>query len=357
MKKILFAALLTVAGSLHACTGMKLVAKDESFVHGRTLEFGIPVDISCVVFPRDYQFRGTTPLGNGLSYTSKYASVGAIAFGNPALMDGMNEKGLAVGTFYFPTYASYAEITPQNQSRALSPAEFPNWIVTQFATIDEVQKALKNVLIAPTVIKQWGSTVAPFHYIVYDKSGRSLVIEPINGELITHENPLGTFTNSPSFDWHMTNLRNYINLTPFNTMPVSIDGIEFKSLGEGSGMVGIPGDFTPPSRFVRAVIFSSTATPSDNAEQAVYQMFHLLNQFDIPVGVARAKEGDTIHTDKTQITCVRDPQALKYYFKTYNDQTIKVIDLQKFDWKATKMKALNVTGVNKAEDISSKLTE
>lgn len=357
MKKIIFALALLCASSVNACTGMKLVAKDGSFVHGRTLEFGIPVDISCVVIPRGHQFRGTTPLGNGISYTSKYASVGAVAFGNPAIMDGINEKGLAVGTFYFPTYAGYSEITPQNQSRALSPAEFPNWIVTQFATIEEVQKALKEVLIAPTVIKQWGSTPAPFHYIVYDKTGRSLVIEPMNGKLITHDNPIGTFTNSPTFDWHMTNLRNYINLTPFNSTPVTVDGVEFQPFGQGSGMVGIPGDYTPPSRFVRAAIFSSTATPSDNSEQAVYQMFHLLNPFDIPVGVIRSKEGDGVHTDKTQFTCVRDPQGLKYYFRTYNDQTIQVIDLHAFDWTAKAVKALNVTGVSKAVDVSSKLTQ
>lgn len=359
MKKFLCVLTVFAASTLflniEACTGIKLVAKDGSLVHGRTLEFGVQVDIATVVIPRGYAFKGTTPQGQGLTYTSKYAAVGAIAFGDPALMDGLNEKGLAVGTFYFPTYAGYSEITSANQSKALSPVEFPNWILTQFATVDEVKAALPSVIIAPTITKEWGPTAAPFHYIVYDKSGKCLVIEPINGKLVTYDNKLGTFTNSPAFDWHMTNLRNFINLTPFNAKPVTLNGISLESFGQGSGMVGLPGDFTPPSRFVRAAIFSATAIPSANANDAIYQLFHILNQFDIPVGAARSKVGDVTYSDETQITCARDPQSLKYYFRSYNDQTIKMIDLKQFDLDAKAIKSLDATGVSKAVDISSQL--
>lgn len=341
--------------NIEACTGIKLTSKDGSVIHGRTLEFGVEVDISAAIVPRGYSFKGTTPMGNGLSYTSKYGAVGAFAFGEPALMDGLNEKGLAVGTFYFPGYAGYTDVTADNQSRALSPVEFPNWILTQFENIDEVKAALPTVVIVPTITKGWGDAPAPFHYIVFDKSGKALVIEPINGRLVTYENQLGTFTNAPTFDWHMTNLRNFINLTPFNVKPVTLNGVALYPFGEGSGMVGMPGDFTPPSRFVRAAIFSTTALPSENAYESVFQMFHILNQFDIPVGVTRNKVGDVIYTDKTLMTCVRDPQGLNYYFKTYQDQTIKVISLRQFDLNAKALKTLNVTGQSKALDISSQL--
>ena len=334
---------------------MKLVAKDGALVHGRTLEFGIEVDISVAVIPRGYSFKGTTPKGEGLNYTSKYGAVGSIAFDVPALMDGLNEKGLAVGTFYFPTFAEYTPLTPENQSKALSPIEFPNWILTQFATVQEVKAALQDVVIVPTVVKSWGTTPAPFHYIVFDKSGNALVIEPLDGKLVTYDDKIGAFTNSPTFDWHRTNLRNYINLTPFNAKPVVLDGVTLKPFGQGSGMVGMPGDFTPPSRFVRAAIFSTTATPSENGNEAVFQLFHILNQFDIPVGVARSKEGDVVYTDSTQLTCARDPQSLKYYFRTYQDQNIKCVDLNHFDLTANNLKKLKVSGKNTAEDVSSKL--
>lgn len=348
-------ACLILSSEVEACTGIKLVAKNGSIVTGRTLEFGIEVEVSTAVIPRGYSFKGKTPEGDGLSYTSKYGAIGAITFGDLVLMDGLNEKGLAVGTFYFPGFAGYSIITAENQSKALSPIDFPNWILTQFATVEEVIAALPHVILAPTVTKGWGSSPAPFHYIVFDKSGKSLVIEPIDGKLVTYENKLGTFTNSPTFDWHMTNLRNYINLTPFNAKPVTLNGINFAPFGEGSGMVGMPGDFTPPSRFVRAAIFSTTAIPSENANEAIFQLFHILNQFDIPVGVARAKEGNVIYSDKTQLTCARDPQSLKYYFKSYLDQNIKVIDMAEVNLDAKEIKTWNVSGMNKAEDISSKL--
>ena len=247
----LVGAFLIATTPILACTGIKLVAKDGSVVHGRTLEFGIEVALSSTVVPRGTAFVGTTPKGKGLEYTAKYGAVGAIAFGQPSMMDGMNEKGLAVGTFYFPGFAGYTETTDENQKRSLSPIEFSNWLLTQFATIDEVKAGLNSVVIAPTVDKAWGTTAAPFHYIVYDKSGNALVIEPIDGKLVTYDNKIGTFTNSPTFDWHLTNLRNYINLTPNNVKPIVWDGLEFAPFGQGSGMVGLPGDFTPPSRFVR----------------------------------------------------------------------------------------------------------
>ncbi len=334
----IFLLILASSFEAEACTGIKLAAKDGSFVTGRTLEFGVYVQTSVVVIPRGYAFVGTTPIGPGLSYKAKYAAVGAIAYEDLAIMDGMNEKGLSVGTFYFPGYAGYTAINADNQSKGLSPVEFPNWIVSQFATVEEVKAALSNVVIAPTVTKAWGAAPAPFHYLVTDKTGKSLVIEPIDGKLVTYDNKLGVLTNSPTFDWHMTNLRNYINLTPFNVKPLKIDGVELVPFGQGSGMVGLPGDFTPPARFVRAAIFSITAIPSENSAEAVFQAFHILNQFDIPVGAAKQKEKGIIYSDYTLITAVRNPQTLKYYYKTYENQAIHVVDLNHFDLNAKAVK-------------------
>lgn len=345
----------TTINSLNACTGIKLTAKDGAVVHGRTLEFGMKVNSSVAVIPRNIEFIGTTPNGQGLKYKSKYGAVGSIAFDNPAIMDGLNEKGLSVGTFYFPGFAGYADINKENQSKALSPIEFPHWILTQFATIDEVKNNLSNVVIAPTVNKEWGSNPPPFHYIVYEKSGKALVIEPREGKLLAYDNPLGTFTNSPGFDWHMENLRNYINLTTINVKPLKVEGLTFSSFGQGSGMVGLPGDFTPPSRFVRAAIFSITAIPSANSNEGIGQVFHILNQFDIPVGVAREVENGIIHSDYTQVTCAHDPQALKYYFKTYDDQTIKFVDLNAFDLNANSIKKMSPSGEQSFVDVSASL--
>lgn len=353
--RVTYLVLLLAFSQANACTGIQLTQKDGSTVNGRTLEFGIPIDMHTAVMPRGYKFTGTTPQGKGLAYTAKYAALGIYCFKDVSLMDGINEKGLATGAFYFPGFAGYAKITSQNQSKALSPTEFTNWILTQFATLDEVKEGIKNVVIAPTVVEGWGPAAPPLHYIVYDAAGKSLVIEPINGELVATENPIGAFTNSPTFDWHMTNLRNFINLSAVNVDSKEFAGVEFYPFGQGSGMVGLPGDFTPPSRFVRAAIFSRAALPVDTSEQGVFQVFHILNQFDIPRGVAREKTPDGFAADSTEATCVKDPKTLKYYFRTYEDQTIRMVDLNKFDLNAKTIQQAQVTGDQTAVDFTANL--
>jgi choloylglycine hydrolase len=324
-------------------------------VHGRTAEFGVMLPLSAVVIPRNYEFSGTSPQGKGLVYKSKYAAVGIMAYDLTAIIDGMNEAGLSVGAFYFPRYAEYAKITPDNQSKALSPIEFSNWLVTQFASVDEIKEALADIVIAPTMISGWGDAPPPFHYIVIDKMGKSIVIEPTGGKLVVFDNKLGVITNSPTFDWHMTNLVNYIHLTPFNLKPLQVEGVTFIPFGEGSGLIGLPGDFSPPSRFVRAAVFSITATPSLNAQEAVFQAFHILNHFDIPIGAVRGKENGVVKTDQTLATAVRDPQALRYYFKTYEDQSIKMVDLKRFDPNGKKIKKVSLKGKQPVEDVSTDL--
>ena len=331
---VLAATAVALAGQpAAACTGIRLTNNDGSVVHGRTVEFGVTIETSVAMVPRGHTFVGETPLGDGLAYTAKYAAIGIITYTDVKIVDGLNDAGLAVGAFYFPDFAGYTPATEENQGRGLSPTDFPNYLLTQFASVEEVRKALEgdSVVITPTVVAGWGPEPPPFHYVVYDKTGASVAVEPVDGKLVVHDNPLGVMTNSPAFDWHMTNLRNYIALDPRNVPPIEIDGTSFSQFGQGSGMLGLPGDFTPPSRFVRAAVFSATAVPSDTAEEGIGQTFHILNNFDIPVGVARSESHGVIHTDYTMLTVARDPQALRYYYKTYDDQTVRMVDLKALD--------------------------
>ncbi len=347
---------LWIQPSARACTGIMLRNADGTIVHGRTLEFGIAVEVTQAIVPRGHEFVGNAPGGPGMKYKAKYGCVGSYTFKDLAISDGINEKGLAVGAFYFPTFAKYAEITDQNRAKALSPVDFPNWILVQFATVAEVRGAVERgeAVIAPTVLDGWGPEAPPFHYVVYDKTGACIVIEPVDGKLKIYNNPLGVMTNSPGFDWHMTNLRNYIALNPRNVPPVEIDSVKLQAFGQGSGMLGLPGDFTPPSRFVRAAVFSATAIPSPDANQGILQVFHILNNFDIPVGVAREVDSKgVIHTDYTQFTTARDPQNLCYYYKSYEDQTIRMVDLRKFDLNAKDVKKLGTKSTQPVVDMSA----
>lgn len=126
----------TAVAPSQACTGIQLTNKDGSIVSGRTVEFGIKIDTSIVMVPRGYAFTGKTPNGDGLKYTAKHAAVGVIAYTDVKLMDGINDAGLVAGAFYLPTFAAYTPVTADNQAKGLSPVDFPNWILTQFATVD-----------------------------------------------------------------------------------------------------------------------------------------------------------------------------------------------------------------------------
>ena len=117
-------------------------------------------------------------------------------------------------------------------------------------------------------------------------------------------------------------------------------------------MLGLPGDFTPPSRFVRAAVFSATAIPSDTAEKGIEQVFHILNNFDIPVGVAREESEGVMHTDYTMLTMGRDPKNMRYYYKSYDDQTIRMVDPKQFDLDAKTIKMLNTKSKQPMVDMS-----
>lgn len=133
--------------------------------------------------------------------------------------------------------------------------------------------------------------MSPCHYVLHDAAGNCAVIEYVDGKRSIHDNPLGVFTNAPTFDWHITNLRNYANLSVTNVPPVELVGVRLSGFGQGNGLFGLPGDFTPPSRFVRAVAFSQSSVATKTAVDAILQAFHILNQFDIPKGIDWGRGG------------------------------------------------------------------
>jgi choloylglycine hydrolase len=154
-----------------------------------------------------------------------------------------------------------------------------------------VQANVGNVVVPAVVYEGWG-IAREVHFIISDATGKSVVIEFVGGKLTVYDAPLGGITNSPAFDWQMTNRRNYVNFPMTNVAPVKLGAITLPPIGQGSGMLGIPGDFTPPSRFVRAVAFSQSVFQAKTGGDAILAASHILNQFDIPKGAARDYEKD-----------------------------------------------------------------
>src|SRR5438874_7521584 len=335
------------APTAQACTGIRLIAGDGTVIHARTMEFAIDIHSDVIMIPRGYARTGTTPDGKGgLKWKAKYASVGANGVGLPVLFDGLNEKGLAAGTFYFPTSAGYMPYVEADAGKTIAQWEVGSWILESFANVEEVKAHIGNIVVPGVVFGGWG--FAPeAHYIVHDATGRSIVIEYVGGKLNIHDNPLGVLTNSPAFDWHMTNLRNFVNFSMTNVPPVQLGSIKLLPFGQGSGMLGMPGNFTPPSRSVRAVAFSQSVLPSKTGDDAVLEAFHILNQFDIPKGAAREHEKDehgNILADYTIWTAASDLKAKQYYFRTYENSQIRMVNLMKMNLDGKDMIKISMKG-------------
>ncbi len=350
----ILASVYLMSGSLTAlaCTGITIKPQDGSVIFARTLEFAVDIRSNVIVVPRGREYVGSTPDGKpGLRWKTKYASVGMNACGLPLFADGLNEKGLHVGVFYFPGYAGYQTMTASDESRTLAPEELAGFLLETSANVGEAVEAARGVRVGNVVFKEFGF-VLPLHYIVTDASGHSVVLEHVAGALKVHRNLLGVMSNSPTFDWHMTNLSNYINLTVSNVPKLDLSGMELKGLGQGSGMLGLPGDFTPPSRFVRAAAFSQSALPVKTAREGVQQAFHILNQFDIPKGAARGVEHGKPVADYTLWTSASDLKNVRYYFRTYENSRIRVIDLKSLDLDARSIKTIPIRGDETFEDVT-----
>jgi choloylglycine hydrolase len=209
-----------------------------------------------------------------------------------------------------------------------------SWILSQFATVDEVKANINKVRVV-SLMGGDGSEEA-IHWRVGDNSGKQIVIEIEKGVPHVYDNPIGVLTNAPNFPWHLSNLSNYINLTPINPPAHKMADFMVEPIGHGNGFLGLPGDFTPPSRFVRAAFFKSTAPMLATARQTMLQCFHILNNFDIPIGMNFPKNEIPDLPSATQWTSVIDLTNKVVYYKTFDNNNIRMIDLKNIDFGKVK---------------------
>jgi choloylglycine hydrolase len=319
-------------GAAYACTGIKVKSEDGAVIFARTAEFGVDLDIRPIGIPAGTKFVGSAP-GNkpGLAWTSKYAAIGTNTLGMPYITTGgLNEKGLYVGAFNLAEFAVYQDVTPADYDKTLNCFELSNYLLTTTATVDEAIAALREIKLADMPTKELNNAHMQLHYRIADKSGRSVVIEYLEGELHVIENPLGAITNSPNFTWHLTNLTNYLNLSPYGWPAIELENLTLKPSSLGSGLNGLPGDFTSPSRFIRAVAFQEMHAPSATADDGIKTAFHILNQFDIPKGASVQKAGGVEYPDITQVTAASDLTNLRFFFRTYENSQIRMITMADF---------------------------
>lgn len=298
------------------CTAITLQDSNNNAYFGRTMDFSYKLNPSLFYCPRNFL------LANSLSSNkirNKYAFMG-IGQQIPKFIftEGVNEKGLAIAALYFPNFATY-NLPPNSETTyQIDSLEMVNFILGNCATLDEVAYLVPQVAIigVPDSIT---NSIAPLHWMVTDTTGNSLVIENQHDGLHLLQNPIGVLSNSPNFEWHMTNLQNYMNLSPIQQEKTIWNSVILTPFGQGAGTLGLPGDYTPPSRFVRASFLKSHIEIPNTQKESVLAFFHLIKSVSIPKGIVITKQGNS---DYTQYASFIDLQTKEYFYQTYNNTSI-----------------------------------
>ena len=318
-----------------ACTGISLSSADGCHIQARTIENATePLPSHWVVIPRGHKIQSFTPTGrNGLAFEAKYGVLGLTVVREEFIAEGINEEGLSAGLFFFPDYGSYQKYEPSHNAITLGDLQVVTWILSRFATIDQLKQGIDEVRIVGL------DKTAVVHWRIGERSGRQVVMEIVGGKIEFFENTVGVITNSPGFKWHLTNLNNYINLYPGSAPDHKLSQQPLHAIGGNSGFLGLPGDATPPSRFVRAAFYRATAPQQPTGEQTILQAFHLLNNFDVPIGIEHPAGKAPDMPSATQWTSAIDLTRRRVYYKTAYNNTIRCIDLAQIDFGRVRYQA------------------
>jgi choloylglycine hydrolase len=260
---------------------------------------------------------------------TKFAVVGVSAGVIPggAMLEGQNSEGLGMSGNFLPGFTEYQAVTKDDKSY-VSILGFGSWVLGNHATVAEVRAALPTIKVWSDSSLPSGPTPPTIHFVFTDRSGDGIVVEYVGGELQIHDNAAHVLTNAPTYEWHLLNLRNYLNLSTVGVSSRQIGETNVTALGQGGGMMGLPGDFTPPSRFVRAAFMRHWITQPQNADEAIQAIDHILNTVDIPIGIAQSEENGQVTSDYTQFVAIKDLTRNRLLITDYAHRTTFVsIDL------------------------------
>ncbi|MET1249482.1 choloylglycine hydrolase family protein [Sporolactobacillus sp. STCC-11] len=302
------------------CTSLTLQTKDGNHLFGRTMDFTMDLNQSVIVTPRRYKWVNTTK--ETITAKQGVVGMGSHQQGKVTLADGLNESGLSCATLYLPGFASYGNEAVRNKTN-LPPQDFVLWCLTQFDSVQAVKEAMANVTFLNVPLPELGVT-PPLHWILSDKSGSCIVIEPTGKGVQIYDNPVGVMTNSPEFDWHLQNLRQYIGLQSHQFDPAQWADLKLSAFSQGSGSFGLPGDFTPPSRFVRAAFLKQNLTGIDNESNGITGLFHVLSNCSLPKGAVVSPEDAEDYTLYTSAMCLESGTC---YYQGYDCQQISAVHL------------------------------
>ncbi|MBE6536308.1 MAG: choloylglycine hydrolase family protein [Ruminococcaceae bacterium] len=282
---------------------------------GRTMDIEFEFDGRIVTAPRRFLFSEKN--AEGLSIHYAVTGMARVVDGYPLFADAFNEAGLCMAALSFPQTAKYFDTTSAF-SINLSPFELIPHVLGKCASVKEAREELARVRIVDVPFSK-DVPNTPLHWIVSDKSG-SIAVEPTDKGLIIYDNKTGVLTNDPPFPFHEKNARFYSHLTSESFME--------NGIGYGTGAVGLPGDWSSPSRFVKADFLRRTAEVHRGATQSecIDCFFSLLESISVPRGAVRSEVGKPHFT---RYSCCIDAQNSIYYCKTYGKMSVSVYPVSK----------------------------
>ena len=308
------------------CTSLAAQCPEPLF--GRNLDLEYSFGEQVVVTPRRYPFRFHRR--EPLLRHQALIGMATVAQGYPLYAEAMNEAGLYMAGLNFPGNAFYPPVPEEGE--AVAPYELIPLVLGSCATLAQARRLLENLRLAAIPFAP-GYPLAPLHWHLADATGR-LVAEPTAEGLRLYDDPAGVLTNNPPFPWQLQNLSNYMHLSPRPPENRFAPGLPLEAFGQGLGAVGLPGDWSPPSRFVRACFLLENADWGETAESAVTEFFHILDAVAMVRGAVMTPEGKP---DITTYSCCLDPAGVMYY-KTWGNNQVTAVDMHKEELDAADLK-------------------
>lgn len=300
------------------CTAATYKTKD--FYMGRTLDYEFSYDEGITIVPRNY------PLNfQHMGIIKKhYAMIGMayVADDYPLYYDAFNEKGLGMAGLNFVGNADYKKINHDKNN--IAQFEFIPWIISQCATVKEARTLLEKINITDTPFNA-SLPVAQLHWIIAD-SDEAITVESVKDGIKVYDNPVGILTNNPPFEQQMFRLNNYMSLSPKQPENNFCEKLNLQAYSRGMGALGLPGDLSSESRFVRAVFTKMNSVSGNTEEESVSQFFHILGSVDQQRGCCCVGNGEfevTIYT-----SCCNTDKGI-YYYTTYDNHQITAVDMYK----------------------------
>ncbi len=303
------------------CTAITFKTQDHYF--GRNLDLEYSYNETVTITPRNFPFN-FRKVG---ALTNHYAIIGVayVANGYPLYYDATNEKGLSMAGLNFPDNAVYRPYWDGKDN--ITPFELIPWLLGQCATVAEAEKLLQQLNLLDENFSE-ELPLSPLHWIIADKD-HALTIEATKDGLEIYHNPVGVLTNAPAFDYHLLNLNNYMQLTsdePNSTFAGKNEDLNLKAYSRGMGAIGLPGDASSSSRFVKAAFVKLNSASCNSEAESVSQFFHILNSVAMPKGMVHL--GKDLYEMTIYTSCCNTDRGI-YYYTTYENSQICAVDMHR----------------------------